>query len=124
MGFLLGLASNLVANIVFWVLLGLVFWALSTAVVRRFSRFFGLVRVRSVAVYLSNLWTPQASPSGRTEGYTISLHELRAAQSVDKLFGSAPLRLPDLVRGLVDALWLHRQVQCATEVSPLTRFHE
>jgi hypothetical protein len=119
MGFLLGLVSNVVANVVFWVLLGVVFWALSTAFARRFSRFFGLGRVRRVAVYLSNLWDPQASRTGRKEGYTISLHELRAAQSVDQLFGSAPLRLPDLVRGLVDALWLHRQVQCAIEVSPL-----
>jgi hypothetical protein len=119
MGFLLGLVSNIVANIVFWVLLGAVFWAFSTAVARRFSRFFGLVRVRSVAVFLSNLWTLEGSPTGRPEGYTISLHELRAAQSVEKLFGSAPLRLPEVVRGLVDALWLRRQVQCATEVCPL-----
>lgn len=52
-------------------------------------------------------------------GYSISLHELRAAQSVEKLFGSAPLRLPDIVRGLVDALWLHQQVQYATDVSPM-----
>ncbi len=119
MGFLLGLASNLVANIVFWLSLGAVFWAVSTVVVRRFSRFFGFGRVRSVTVYLSNLWTPQLSRSGRQVGYAICLHELQAAQSVDRLFGSAPLRLPDLVRGLVDALWLHRPVQCAIAVSPL-----
>lgn len=119
MGFLIGLASNVMANIVFWVVLGAVFWAVSTAVARRFSQFFGLSRVASVAVYLSNLWTPTGSLSGKSEGYTISLHELRAAQSVDGLFGTAPLRLPEVVRGLVDALWLRRQVQCATEVCPL-----
>jgi hypothetical protein len=119
MDFVLGLASNVVANIVFWILLGLVFWALSTAFARKFSRFFGLGRVRSVAVYVSNLWNPRLSRTGREVGYTISLHELRAAQSVDRLFGSAPLRLPELVRGLVDALWLRRQVTCAIEVCPL-----
>jgi hypothetical protein len=119
MGFLLGIVSNVVANIVFWVLLGAVFWAFSAAAAQRFSRFFGLARVRSVAVCLSNLWTPQSSPSGRQEGYTITLHELRAGQSVGKLFGSAPLRLPELVKGLVDALWLHHPVQCPIEVSPL-----
>jgi len=52
-------------------------------------------------------------------GYTISLHELWAAQSVDRLFSSSSLRLPELVRGLVDALWLRQRVQCAIEVSPV-----
>jgi hypothetical protein len=116
MGFLVGLASNIAANVIFWLLLGIVFWAVSTVVSRRFSRFFGLDHVRSIAVYLSNLWNPAASR--RDKGYTISLHELRAAQSVDQLFASAPLRLPELVRGLVDAVWLRHQVQCAVDVSP------
>jgi hypothetical protein len=119
MGFFLGLMSNVAANIVFWVLLGSIFWFIGVTAARRFSRFFGLARVNSVAVYLSNLWTPQFSRSGKTVGYTIALHELRAAQSVDTLFSSAPLRLPDLVRGLVDALWLREHVRCETAVSPL-----
>jgi hypothetical protein len=108
-----------VANLVFWLLLGVVFWAASRVVVRRFFRFFGLVRVERIGVYLSNRWNPQVSLSGGPEGYSISLHELRAAQSLEKLFGSAPLRLPDVVRGLVDALWLNRQAQCVTDVSPI-----
>lgn len=119
MAFVLGLVSNIAANVIFWALLGSAFWGASRVVVRRFFRFFGLVRIDSMGVYLSNLWTPQASPSGRSVGYSISLHELRAAQSVEKLFGSAPLRLPDLVRGLVDALWLNRQVRCMTDVCPM-----
>jgi hypothetical protein len=119
MAFVLGVISDIAANVVFWLLLGSVFWGVSTAVIRRFSRFFGLVRIDRIGVYLSNLWTPQSSVSGRTEGYTIDLHEFRAAQSVERLFGSAPLRLPDLVRGLVDALWLNQQVRCATDVSPI-----
>jgi hypothetical protein len=116
MGFLLGLASSVAANIIFWLLLGIVFWAASTVVARRFSRFFGLYNIRSIAVYLSNLWSPEQSR--REKGYTISLHELRAAQSVDQLFASAPLRLPELVRGLVDAVWLRHPVRCVVEVSP------
>lgn len=119
MTFIIGIASSVLANLVFWLLLGMVFWAASRVVTRRFFHFFGLARVDSFGVYLSNLWTPQASPTGRKAGYSISLHELQAAQSIEKLFGSAPLRLPELVRGLVDALWLHRQVQCATDVSPV-----
>jgi hypothetical protein len=118
MGFFLGLVSNVAANFIFWGLLGAIFWAISLRVARRFSRFFGLSRVRSVAVIVSNLWTPQASRSGRA-GSTISLHELWAAQAVDRLFSSSPLRLPELVRGLVDALWLRQKVQCAIEVSPV-----
>jgi hypothetical protein len=119
MGFVLGLASNIAANIIFWVLLGGIFWALSLGVARRFSRFFGLGRIDEMGIYLSNLWVRQAGMSDRREGFTISLHELRAAQSVERLFGSASLRLPDLVRGLVDALWLRRHVRCVTDVSPL-----
>lgn len=119
MGFLLGLISNMVANIVFWMLLGIAFWLLTTTITRRFSRFFGLTRVNSVAVVLSNLWTPQLTRSGRTTGYTISKHELWAAQAVGRLFSSASLRLPDIVRGLVDDLWLRGRVQCAVEISPL-----
>src|SRR5689334_16545320 len=105
MGFILGLASNVAANVVFWALLGIFFWALTTTVARRFSRFFGLGRVNGVTVFVSNLWSPTASMTGKTVGYAISMHELWAAQSVDRLFSSASLRLPDLVRGLVDALW-------------------
>jgi hypothetical protein len=119
MGFFLGLVSNVAANLVFWALLGSIFWSISVTVTRRFSRFFGLARVNAVTVYLSNLWTPQLSRSGKTVGYTIALHELRAAQPVDSLFSSASLRLPDLVRGLVDTLWLRGHVRCETAVSPV-----
>jgi hypothetical protein len=119
MTFFLGIMSNILANLVFWLLLGVIFWAVSKVVIRRFLRFFGLVRVDRIGVYLSNLWKPQASLTQRPVGYAISLHELRAAQSVEKLFGSATLRLPDVVRGLVDALWLRQRVQCKTDVSPV-----
>ena len=119
MSFVLGIVSNILANLVFWLLLGASFWIASRVVVRRFFRFFGLDRTSSIGVYLSNLWTPQPSQTGRTVGYSISLHELRAAQAVEKLFGSAPLRLPEVVRGLVDALWLRQQLQYSTDVSPL-----
>jgi len=117
MGFIIGLVSNVAANFVFWALLGITFWMVGRMVARRFSRFFGLGRVNSIAVFLSNLWTPGVGK--RPVGYTIALHELWAAQSVDRLFSAAPLRLPDLVRGLVDALWLRQRVRCAIEVSPL-----
>jgi hypothetical protein len=117
MSFLTGTGSNVIADIVFWILLGITFWATSAVLARRFSRFFGLNNSRRLAVYLSNLYDREKSL--RAEGYTISLHELRAAQSVDQLFGSAPLRLPDLVRGFVDSVWLRGQIRAEILVSPL-----
>ena len=119
MNFVIGTLSNVVANLIFWVLLGLAFWLASVFLARRFMGFFGLRSTHGVNVYLSNLFTPEGKLSGRTDGYTISLHELRAAQSIDKILGSAPLRLPDLVRGLVDSLWLRGQLQFEVLVSPL-----
>jgi hypothetical protein len=115
MGFLLGFVRSVAANIIFGLLLEIVFWAITTAVARRFSRFFGLYNIRSIAIYLSNLWSPELS---RRKRAMLSLHELRAAQSVDQLFTSAPLRLPELVRGLVDAVWPGHPVRCVVEVSP------
>lgn len=97
MGFILGLAGNVAANVIFWALLGIIFWAVSATVARRFSRFFGLSRANSMAVFQHELW---------------------AAQAVDRLFSSAPLRPPGLVRGLVDALWLRQRIRCTVEVSP------
>ncbi|MGW5918520.1 hypothetical protein ACWFPY_05980 [Nocardia fluminea] len=116
MTFLLDIATNLIANVVFWALLGTVFLVGSRVIERRMVAFFGLSEGRQIQVILSNLADPH--PDGRPR-YSLSLHEFQAAQSVNKLFGGAPLRLPELVRGLVDGIWLRRQVQCRTEVSPL-----
>ena len=75
MGFILGLASDVAANVIFWTLLGIIFWAAGATIARRFSRFFGLSRADAVAVYVSNLWNPLTNK--RPVGYAISLHELR-----------------------------------------------
>jgi hypothetical protein len=48
----------------------------------------------------------------------LSEHELRAAQATNRLFGSAALRMPDAVRGLVDALFLTEKYASTTVVSP------
>ncbi|MGK3202938.1 hypothetical protein [Amycolatopsis sp. MEPSY49] len=100
------IATNVIANLLFWAGLGLAAaWAVRIAQ-RRFRGFFGLRTVPQLAVCLSNLWTSENST--RPRGYTVSLHELRASEAVTRLFGSASLRLPDLVRGLVDAVYLGR----------------
>ncbi|HEX7307431.1 hypothetical protein [Lentzea sp.] len=98
------IASNVIANIVFWLGLGLAAAATVRVGQRRFRRFFGLDTNQRLAVCLSNLWS--ATTSARPRGYSVSLHELRAAEAVTRLFGSASFRLPDMVRGLVDAIYL------------------
>jgi hypothetical protein len=114
---LLDIATNVIANIVFWLGLGLVVAAMARVAQRRFRRFFGLHTNQQLAVCLSNLWTTVTS--SRPRGYTVSLHELRASEAITRLFGSASFRLPDLVRGLVDAIYLGRhQYDFHSTVSP------
>ena len=116
MEFLTDVLSNVVANVAFWLLLGGAFWLVSRFGQAKFNRFFGTATAGRVTIVLSNLW--KASESRRPVGYTISLHESLAGQRINALLGAAPLRLPEAVRGLVDALWLRSRIECATEVSP------
>jgi len=119
MGFAIGTLSNIAANLIFWALLGVAFWSISLVSARKFSSFFGLRNSKGITVYLSNLYTSAASLNRRPDGRTISIHELRGAQSIDRVLGSAPLRLPELVRGLVDSIWLRGAVESDTIVSPI-----
>ena len=121
MGFALNTLSNVVANLVFWVLLGVTFWSIGLVSARRFTSFFGLRNSNGIVIYLSNLYSSGTNPSGRSDGRTISIHELHGAQSVDRVLASAPLRLPELVRGLVDSIWLRGKIESDVVVSPLDR---
>jgi len=116
-GFVLNLATNLLANVVFWLGLGVTVWLGARLIRRRFFRFFGLRRDGQFTVHLSNLWDPASR--GNTAGYTISMHELRATQSGEQLFGSATMRMPEAVRGLVDSVWLRQISRPELVVSPL-----
>ena len=90
MGFILGLAGDVAANVIFWALLGFIFWAFSTTVARRFSRFFGLARATNVAVFLSNLWTPQAGTLSaiRLPCMNCGLRSRLTSSSVQRRFAS------------------------------------
>lgn len=111
----LEILSNALGNLVFWLAAGLLFWVVSRVVQRRVIRFFGLDNQSTVTITLSNLWSP--TPGATQAKYMISLHESWASQSISSLFGRAPLRLPDIVRGFVDSLWLRSPVQVRTLVS-------
>lgn len=117
MAFLLGLVSNVLANVVFWLGLGAMVWLVASIARRRFVDFFGLSRDGQITVHLSNLWDP-ASTAGPA-GYTISRHEFQVTQSVSRLFGSASMRLPEMARGLVDGLWLRQIPQPDVAISPV-----
>lgn len=117
MDFLLNLTSNILANAIFWLGLGFVAWLAIQITQSRFLNFFDLKTNRRLAVYLSNLWKPKTE---RPEGYIISEHEFRASESINRLFGSTPFRLPELVRGLVDSFWLGSALAVNTTVSPIT----
>lgn len=115
MTFVANVLGNIVANVCFWVLLGAVFWFASAVARRRFVRFFGISEVGRVTVFLSNLW--DGTRSRRSVGFIISKHELWASQAIVALLAAAPLRLPEVVRGLVDAVWLHGPLRCVVDVS-------
>jgi hypothetical protein len=82
----------------------------------RFSRFFGVDQSSLIVIVLSNVWKREAS--SRPIGFSISMHESLAAQSINSLLATAPMRMPELVRGLVDSLWLRTRIRCKVEVSP------
>jgi hypothetical protein len=88
---------------------------------RRLIRFFGLAGGSAVGIVLSNLYLPRIdSPAvGTRDGFTLSLHESWAAQAITAIFASAPLRLPEVVRGLIDSVWIRQVLSCDVLVSPV-----
>jgi len=45
---------------------------------------------------------------------------MRATERINNLFGSAPFRLPELIRGLVDSFWIGQKIKVTTTVSPFS----
>ncbi len=113
---LIDLVTNVLGNLVFWLLVGVAAFASSRVLQRRVYAFFGVPRGGRIAVIVSNAWR-RAPGSDTAQGYALSLHELRGWQTVEAFFGSAPLRLPEVARGLVDAVWLREQIRTDLVVS-------
>jgi hypothetical protein len=109
--------TNVVANFIFWLGLGVTVGIIARFGQRNFRKFFGLDKNKHLTACLSNLWSTETSD--RSRGYWVGLHELRASEAIARLFGTASFRLPDIVRGLVDAIWTGSRVyEFQTTVSP------
>src|SRR5215468_5524429 len=98
----------------FWLLVGGAVWLASQLARKRFTQFFCLDSSSLITLYVSNLWNPTLSK--RSEGFALSMHESNATQTITKLISSAQLRTPDIVRGLVDGIWLNSQLATETVV--------
>ena len=116
MDFPISVASDLVATVLLWLILGLIVYIWLRLNQRDLLGFFGLNHNKELIVYLSNLWQPSEKSQA---GSVISGHEFHSTESVVSLFGDSPRRLPELVRGLVDAMWAGAKPSVSIEVSPL-----
>src|SRR3954447_23252659 len=120
MSLLENILVSVVANIVFWIGLGVVFAIVLRVSQRRLRKFFGIADGKTLHVCLSNLWNPSSRPAPATgkSRYYIGLSELEASRAVDSLFSTANFKLPDIVRGLVDGMWAYNTKRAETTVSP------
>jgi hypothetical protein len=116
MNVLANLGTNILAEILFWLGFGILCYLAIRLAQGRFLDFFGVRGSRKLLVYLSNLWQGR---EGEPNGSVVSGQEFRATRTVAGLFGDAPLRLPELVRGLVDVLFSGDKVDVSIDVSPL-----
>lgn len=110
--------ASLIANGIFWVLLGVMVWfSYVLPVRRRFEKFFGLNNSTSVNIYLSNLWDP-AGRGVQKWGNIIAGQELDAARTINNALSSASPGIPEMVRGFVDNIWLKDKFNVSIKVSP------
>lgn len=117
MDFIKDLSCSVLANFIFWLCMGFVVWMIIRLKYKRLLRFFGLQKNRSISVYLSNLWN---ATTERPVGYLVSGHEFRVTETINNLFGKTSFLLPDLVRGLVDSVWIGKEITKDITVSPIS----
>jgi len=116
MEFIANLGQSILANLVFWLSSGFAGYAAIRLTESQFVSLFGVRDSRRLTVYLSNLWDRKSDAP-----YTpiVSGHEFRVSKTITGLFGDAPLRMPDLAKGLVDTVFAGDRVDVTFEVSPL-----
>lgn len=77
--------TNVVANLIFWLGLGVIVGLIVRFGEYDFQNFFGLRTNKYLTACLSNLWSNDTSR--RPRGYAVALHELRASEAITRLFG-------------------------------------
>lgn len=126
MKFVTDVAANSLANALVWVLFGLTALGLARLYGYRAFRFLGLdprrIDESVIDIWVSNTYQGSAEKLG--DVYMISLPESRAVDELNRFLGSAPLRLPEMVRGLVDGIWVSHSVSTRLSVSPLKEQQE
>jgi hypothetical protein len=116
MDFLTNVVANIIANVVFWLGLGGAVWILARNTRKSFLSFFGLTETHALKAYISNV-RPSETENRRL---LVSGHEFRITRSLATLFGTAPGRYPDLVRGLVDGIFVGTRIRFDVDICPDT----
>lgn len=121
-----GVLENIVANILFWVVGGLLLWvAIMTGRRRALRRFFGIKKTDEYVIYLSSYAIEKHSVKDRNgvvrghEGIAIPEYEFQTIPVLSSILSTAGKSIvPDLFRGLIDHLWIQSLPAIRFEPSP------
>jgi hypothetical protein len=109
--------ASLIANIIFWFVLGVFVWFFHVTPIRmKFERFFGINKKRQIDIFLSNLW--DSSLQNDQHGEVIAGKELEAAKTINSIFACASPGVPELVRGLVGNIWTRDKYSVRIQTCP------
>jgi len=87
------IAANLIANAIFWLLIGGIAWlTYRLTLQRKFESLFGFKNEKTLVIYLSNLWDPTMNV--RPWGEIIVGNELHAASEIQGVITGLAPRFP------------------------------
>lgn len=108
--------TNVLANVAFWLVGGVIIGIALGVKRRRMHRFFGITQHKPLIVYLSSLFIERNSIKGRDnlpseyQGIVIVDYEFQVISRITTLFNSSFIdRTPDMFSGLIDSLWLTKR---------------
>lgn len=124
--FWLGVTGNIIANLVFWLVGGLIVWLLLQVGRRRaMFRFFGMKNLGEYVIYLSSYYIEKGTIKDRNgvprghEGRAIPEYEFQSIPTLNSILSPASIRnVPDILRGLIDSVWTRSLPTIRFELSP------
>jgi len=124
--FWLGVASNVVANAVFWFVGGAIVCSLLQIGHRRaMRRFFGMRAPHEYVIYMSSYQIEKGTIKDRNgvarghEGRAIPEYEFQTIPTLNSILSASSIRnVPDIFRGLVDSFWTQSMPPIRFEPSP------